>query len=273
MTEQHEEHESFIKTPKQLIVAVVGSFAVFIGVCVMFSQLVTAGKKAPPNEEQSAELIQPVAKVEIAAGGGAAKGNKTGEEIVQGVCGACHTTGAAGAPKIGDSAAWAPRLSAGLDGLTKSAIAGKNAMPPRGGAADLSDVELARAIVYMANKSGASFKEPAAPAAAAPAAEAPASTAAAASAPAPAAEPSASAKADGKGVYDKVCTTCHATGLAGAPKFGDKAAWAPRISTGIDTLHKSALNGKNAMPAKGGNAALSDSEVQAAVNYMVSAAK
>lgn len=168
MTEQHGEHESFIRTPKQLIVAVVGSFAVFIGVCVMFSQLVTAGKKAPPSEEQSAELIQPVAKVELAAGGGVAKGAKTGEEVVQAACGACHTPGAAGAPKIGDNAAWASRLAAGLEGLTKSAIAGKNAMPARGGNPDLSDLEIERAVAYMANKSGANFKEPAA----APAAEA-----------------------------------------------------------------------------------------------------
>lgn len=77
----------------------------------------------------------------------------------------------------------------------------------------------------------------------------------------------------GKATYDKVCSVCHAAGVAGAPKFGDKAAWAPRIAQGKDTLHASALHGKGAMPAKGGNAALPDADVMAAVDYMASAAK
>ena len=66
---------------------------------------------------------------------------------------------------------------------------------------------------------------------------------------------------------------CHAAGVAGAPKFGDKAAWAPRLKTGIDALYASALKGKGAMPAKGGNATLADADVKAAVDYMVAAAK
>ena len=66
---------------------------------------------------------------------------------------------------------------------------------------------------------------------------------------------------------------CHGTGVAGAPKFGDKAAWAPRIKQGKDALHASALKGKGAMPPKGGNASLSDDAVKAAVDYMVSAAQ
>ena len=78
---------------------------------------------------------------------------------------------------------------------------------------------------------------------------------------------------DGKGTYDKVCSVCHAAGVAGAPKFGDKAAWAPRIATGADALHNSALKGKNAMPPKGGMATLPDGAVVAAVDYMAKAAK
>jgi cytochrome c5 len=158
----HDDHSTFIKTPKQLIVAVVAFFAVVILLPVMFSQLVTAGRRAAPDEELTAKLIQPVARVEMAAGGGAAtaKGAKTGEQVVAAVCGACHNAGVAGAPKVGDNAGWAPRLALGLNGLTKSAIAGKNAMPPRGGGADLTDDEIARAVAHMANKSGASFKEP-----------------------------------------------------------------------------------------------------------------
>jgi len=90
----------------------------------------------------------------------------------------------------------------------------------------------------------------------------------------PEAKPAASAEGDkGKAVYAASCAACHANAVAGAPKFGDKAAWAPRIKTGKDALYTSALKGKNAMPPKGGNAALPDSEVKAAVDYMVNAAQ
>ena len=106
------------------------------------------------------------------------------------------------------------------------------------------------------------------------AAATPSAAALAAAAPSAAAATSAAAsKPDGKKIYDAVCMVCHASGVAGAPKVGDKAAWAPRIKTGIETLHNVALKGKGAMPPKGGNAALSDAEVTAAVDYMVSAAK
>jgi len=111
------------------------------------------------------------------------------------------------------------------------------------------------------------------------AAPAPAAAAAPAAAPVPAAAiPPAPAKtakggADGKATYDGVCHVCHGAGVAGAPKFGDKAAWAPRIKQGKGTLYASALKGKGAMPAKGGNASLSDDAVKAAVDYMANAAK
>jgi cytochrome c5 len=83
----------------------------------------------------------------------------------------------------------------------------------------------------------------------------------------------APAAASGKSTFDAVCNVCHGTGVAGAPKFGDKAAWAPRIKAGIDALHASALKGKGAMPPKGGNPSLADADVKAAVDYMVGAAK
>ena len=115
--------------------------------------------------------------------------------------------------------------------------------------------------------------DPNAPAATpAPAAAAPATTVAAAAVPPPAAAPAAAA-GSGKKTYETVCFACHGAGVAGAPKFGDKAAWAPRIAQGKDALHASALKGKGAMPAKGGNPALSDADVSAAVDYMVAAAK
>jgi cytochrome c oxidase subunit 2 len=95
-----------------------------------------------------------------------------------------------------------------------------------------------------------------------------------AAAAAPQAGGAAPAKAaDGKSTYDTVCTACHSTGAAGAPKFGDKAAWAPRLKAGKDALYASALKGKGAMPPKGGNTALPDDAVKAAVDYMTAAAK
>ena len=122
-------------------------------------------------------------------------------------------------------------------------------------------------------------KSPAAPATAAVAA-APAAAGAAAAGAAPAAAPAAtkpvSAAGDaskGKSVYDSACTACHSTGVAGAPKLGDKAAWAPRLQQGNDVLYQSSLKGKGAMPPKGGNTALSDADVKAAVDFMVSQVK
>ncbi|MBN9339730.1 MAG: cytochrome c5 family protein [Comamonadaceae bacterium] len=102
-------------------------------------------------------------------------------------------------------------------------------------------------------------------------APAPAPAAAAAPAPAPAA-PAAPENTVGKSVYGKTCARCHAAGVAGAPKPGDKADWGPRIAQGKDTLYKHALEGftgsKGMMPARGGAATLGDDEVKAAVDFM-----
>ncbi len=119
------------------------------------------GGRHKADDESANKRIAPIARVELTAAAPAAAGTRSGEQIYKAICGACHEAGVAGAPKTGDKAAWAPRVALGLDGLMKSAIAGKNAMPPRGGS-DANDVELARAIVYIANKSGGTLKEPAA---------------------------------------------------------------------------------------------------------------
>ena len=119
------------------------------------------GARPKADDEGANKRIAPIARVELTAAAPAAAGSRSGEQIYKAICGACHEAGVAGAPKTGDKAAWAPRVALGLDGLMKSAIAGKNAMPPRGGS-DANDVELARAIVYIANKSGGTLKEPAA---------------------------------------------------------------------------------------------------------------
>ncbi len=164
---EHDEHSSFIKTPQQLITVVVLAFVVPIVGIVMTVQLVLNRPHADPaalTPEAVSARIQPVGKVEFgAAGSGAAKG---GEEIVKEVCSACHVAGVANAPKLGDKAAWAPRLKLGVDGLLQSVIKGKGAMAPRAGTG-LSDQELARAIVFMTNQAGGNLKEPAAKTAAA----------------------------------------------------------------------------------------------------------
>ena len=79
--------------------------------------------------------------------------------------------------------------------------------------------------------------------------------------------------ADGKAVYEKTCAMCHATGVANAPKLGDKAAWSARVGAGKAAMVASVTNGKNAMPAKGGNAALTADEIGAAVDFMLATVK
>jgi cytochrome c5 len=162
---EHDEHSSFIKTPQQLITIVVLAFVVPILGIVMIVHLVVNRPHADPgalSPEAVAARIQPVGKVEFAAAGAASGAAKSGEDIVKEVCGACHVPGVANAPKLGDKSAWAPRLKAGLDGLMQSVVKGKGAMPARAGTS-LSDEELARAVVFMANQAGGSLKEPASP--------------------------------------------------------------------------------------------------------------
>jgi cytochrome c5 len=167
---EHVEHSSFIKTPRQLIVVLLLSFLVPIIGIVLLVNLVLSKPSADPSAltaEAVAKRLQPVGRIEFDAAGGAAAGPRSGEEIVKSACLACHQAGVANAPRIGDKSAWAPRVRSGLNGMLAAAIKGKGAMPPRGGVAELSDFEVARAIVHMANQSGANLKEPAAPNAAA----------------------------------------------------------------------------------------------------------
>ena len=282
---QHEEaHTGPVKTPKQLLWTVIFSFVVPVFAIIGLVMYVTSANKpgagAADESAQVAARLQKVGTVEIRD---ANRPLKSGEEVYKAQCAACHATGAAGAPKFEDAAAWAPRIKTGLDTLVHSAIAGKGAMAPQGGG-DFDDTEIARGVVFMANAAGGKFPMPERAAAGASAnadtgaAAAPATPPAAAAAPAPAAPvaaapaaepaPAASASADGKGLYDKACFACHAAGVAGAPKFGDKAAWAPYISQGLDNMVKVAISGKGAMPPKGGSYA-SDEEIRAAVQYMV----
>jgi cytochrome c5 len=299
MTDAHEPneidgpHEGPIKTPRQLILAVLFAFVVPIfGIVLLVMYVTTSDRPSAGSDALTPKAtdarIQPVGHVEIKDASDVAS-MKTGEQVFAAQCTACHTAGVLGAPKFGDAAAWAPRIKTGFAALLHSAVGGKGQMPPQGGG-DFIDFEIARAVVYMANKGGAKFPEPTAPAAPAsgvvaaaspPVAIAAAPTAApsmqaqsAASGNAPAAAATA-AKADAStppALFTQACTACHTAGVAGAPKLGDKAAWAPRITQGIDALTASAIKGKGAMPPKGGSAA-SNAEIKAVVTYMVNAAK
>lgn len=132
-------------------IAAVGALALSVSVHAM-------GVRPRGEDEAANKRIAAIARVELAAeSAGATAGDRSGEQIYKAICAACHDAGVANAPKLGDKGAWAPRLVLGLDGLLKSATAGKNAMPPKGGS-DANDTELARTIVYMANKSGGNFK-------------------------------------------------------------------------------------------------------------------
>ena len=255
MANTHDQHESFIKTPQQLVVVILLAFLVPIIGILLLVQLVLNRPSADPqalSPEAVSARVQPVARLEIGAPA-AAPGARAAADIVKSTCAACHQTGAANAPKLGDAAAWAPRIKTGINAMVQSVIKGKGAMPPKAGDASLTESEIHNAVVLMANEAGAKFKEK--PAAA------------------PAQKQAAAAAADGKAVYDKVCVACHQVSVANSPKLGDKAAWAPRIQTGFDSLTQSVIKGKGAMPPKAGNPALSEAEIRAAVEFMVSQSK
>jgi cytochrome c5 len=276
-------HEGPIKTPKQLILAVFYAFVIPIAVIVLLVVYVTSDHRPAAGsdglgKEAIAERIHPVGAVQVKDASDLST-LKTGEQVFAAQCTTCHTAGLVGAPKFGDADAWGPRIKTGYEALLHSALAGKGQMGAQGGG-DFTDFEVGRAVVYMANKAGAKFDEPKAPAAGASAPAA--APAVAAATPAPAAAPVAAvtaavpAKAEAAGavpaLYTQICQTCHAAGVAGAPKIGDKAAWAPRLAQGVDGLTASAIKGKNAMPPKGGSSA-SDAEIKAVVAYMVGSVK
>ena len=352
-------------TPTEIIISVIAGLLAPLLAIFLVVQLIRGiqEKQVDVDTSEAANKtvvarIKPFATL-AALDANAPRVEQSGEQVYTAVCAACHTPGALGAPKFNAKGDWGSRLGQGFDTLVKHAIEGIRAMPPRGGNPDLSDIEVARAVAYMANSAGASFKEPAAEAApavaatpatpgAAPNADTPAAggaaptTGASATAPtsalvatnpatpgtaasvAPAAKPSTPAKAapagtptstaspaaaptakpapaasaptpqtapvasapapakpatvadnSGKGesIYKQSCAVCHTAGVAGAPKLTDKANWAPRIAQGTAALYASGIKGKGAMPAKGGNPALSEADVKAAVDYMVSQAR
>ncbi len=281
-----DQHHDFPKTTvSQVVLATVGGLLAPLLVIFLIVKLVMGindshiPDEAPEVAQAKVEeRITPVAEVDVVAVD-AVKVTLSGDVVYQQNCLACHGSGAMGAPMFGDKGAWAPRIAQGYETLVKHAVEGIRMMPARGGNANLSDAEVANAVVYMANEAGAKFTAPAAdaPVAAEEAAPAPAAAEEATAAKteskpteaaAVAAAPVASIGKAGEQTYQAVCAMCHGSGLMNAPKPGDKDAWAPRIAQGKDTLIQHALNGIRMMPAKGGNPSLSDDEVAQAVIFM-----
>jgi cytochrome c5 len=284
-TIQEVEHTGPIKTPKQLLAAVFFSFIVPVFVIIgLVYYVVSAAVPAAGASNAAKDVAARIQKVGMVEIRDANRPLKSGEAVFKGQCVACHGAGVAGAPKLGDTAAWAARLQTGYEALLNSALKGKGAMGPQGGG-EHNDTEIGRAVVYLANAAGGKFAEPQAPAAASAGASAPAPAAAAGPSPdviaalaaASKGAPTAVAAAGGNGgageaLYKQACVACHASGVAGSPKFGDKAAWAPRLALGIDGLTASVIKGKGAMPPKGGSAA-PDADIRAAVEFMTAAVK
>ena len=270
------------KAQGSALFTLVSGIVIVIAVIFFLIKLAGSGSFGDVNETTEAATqtrIQPVGQLKM--GDGIPVGERQGDQIFNKICIQCHAADSIvpNAPKFENKGDWAPRIAQGFDTLFQHALNGFNAMPAKGGAADLTDQELKRVITYMANKAGGTFPDPDAAAPTDAAASGEAASAPAAEGAAPADAPKADAAkaedkgaaaggADGKKVYEASCQACHGGAVPGIPHVGKKEDWAPRIKQGKDTLHKHALEGFNAMPAKGGNGSLSDNEVKAAVDYM-----
>ena len=270
------------KAQGSALFTLVSGIVIVIAVIFFLIKLAGSGSFGDVNETTEAATqtrIQPVGQLKM--GDGIPVGERQGDQIFNKICIQCHAADSIvpNAPKFENKGDWAPRIAQGFDTLFQHALNGFNAMPAKGGAADLTDQELKRVITYMANKAGGTFPDPdaAAPTDAAASGEAASAPAAEGAAPADAPKVdaakaedkgAAAGGADGKKVYEASCQACHGGAVPGVPHVGKKEDWAPRIKQGKDTLHKHALEGFNAMPAKGGNGSLSDDEVKAAVDYM-----
>jgi cytochrome c5 len=171
--------------------------------------------------------------------------DRSGQQVVDAVCAKCHATGKLGSPKIGDRKAWAKLTKEGLNSLSQHALDGIRQMPTHGGDLSLTDTEIRRAVTYMVNQSGGHWTEPIS-------------------------ETKPVAARSGEQIVKMQCYKCHEKGVGGAPKIGDRDAWAPRLKNGLDVTVRSAINGHGGMPARGGMANLTDAELRDAIIYMFS---
>ncbi|MES2831580.1 MAG: c-type cytochrome [Pseudomonadota bacterium] len=236
MSDAHNEEGAGIKTPKQLAAAVAAAFLVpIIGIVLLVQYVVIDPTGGAGSTAQTPEAvvsrIRPIADRDfVLKDVNAPRILQTGTQVYTAACAACHTAGVAGAPKLGDTAAWSVRIAKGYDTLVKHAVGGIGAMPAKGGNADLDDVEVARAVAYMGNQVGAKFVEPEAPAAA------PAAAAAETATPAPAAMPAAASPA--ANVTPPAASTSSAANAA--PVMAVAAAPAASMSAATTPSAKSA---------------------------------
>lgn len=250
--------------------------AIILAALYLLVKLATSGYWSEvADTTQSATQTRIMPSGRIVMGDGTEPGQRTGEQVFNKVCLQCHAADSniAYSPKITHNDQWAARIAKGFDALVQNAVNGYTGpqggnMPAKGGAMDLTDEEVARAVAYMANQSGGNFTEPPVSAAAS-GASAPAAASASAD--------SAAAGGSGKAVFESSCFACHGatSAIPFSPKITKNDEWAPRIKQGKDILYKHAIEGYTNpkggfMPAKGGFANLSDDEVKAAVDYMVS---
>ncbi len=272
--------------PVSKLVFLISLLAIVAVVYVLLSNLVSTYKRnSTKGEIDSSQLIikveenlKPIGISSASDAPVAGAAGRGGKEIYDAVCASCHATGVLDSPKFGDKTAWEARAAGGLDAMLAIATKGKGSMPAKGGDPSLSDSELKAVVLYMTKEAGLDLGSAEAPA---KTEEAPKKEEAvkeksadvAAPVAAKVAEAPAAASEDGKKVYDAACFACHATGVAGSPKLGDKEAWVARIATGMDALYTTAIKGKGAMPPKGGNMALEDAKVKAAVDYMIEQSK
>ena len=252
-----DQHEMTKTTPREFLTATLGGLfapglTIFMIVMLFLGVQKNMGQpdSGPVADQVMRERIQPFGQ-SVAIDPSKPRVELTGEQVYNEVCAGCHASGALESPKFEDKAAWSKRIALGYPTLLEHAIKGFNKMPARGGDPDLTDMEVARGVVYLTNKAGASFeavlkKE---------------------------VEPTLAELAQGKSVYTANCAYCHDSGLTGAQKLTDAQAWAPLLKEGKDFLYHAAINGSFGGPAKGGNLKLSDADTRLAVDYMVSQAK
>jgi cytochrome c5 len=167
--------------------------------------------------------------------------DRSGKEVVDSVCIACHGIGKDGAPRIGNKAEWSKHAAQGLKAMTANAITGVRKMPAHGGQGNLTDLEMSRAVAYMVSEGAAA--EPNKPY-------------------------SSPQQWSGEQIVSNRCGNCHTTGQGGAPRIGNMSEWVPRLKNGLDNLVKSSIRGHNSMPARGGLDNLSDADMKAAISHM-----
>jgi len=252
-----EHHEMTKTTPLEFVYALLGGLfapglviALIVIMAVGIQMRQTDDASAAENDQAVRARIKPYG-VSMAVDPNKPKVEMTGEQVYTEVCSSCHGSGALQSPKFKDAAAWGKRIGQGYETLLTHALKGFKNMPARGGEPDLTDLEVARAMVHMTNAAGAKFeptlvKER---------------------------EPSAAELAKGQSVYAAKCATCHDSGMTGAQKLTDAAAWTGLIKQGKDALYAAAINGSFGGPAKGGDPNMADADVKLAVDYMVAQGK